>query len=481
MGEVVPMQQGDPAPSLPQNIEAEAALLGAMMISAKLIDPVADIVKPEHFFEPMHARIFSTIVREHSASRIANPVTLAPMFRDDPAMKEVGGVSYLAQLTGSGAAVIGAIEFAKQIKELALLRAVIGGMSDVIEQARDTSEELGIARIVAAAEAVLSQVVDEEEDGCEYMSAGDAAARVVDNMHAEKLAGVKSGIGVLDATLGSIQPADLIILAARPAMGKTATAISYSNGASSDRDEHGHPKQADGVLFISIEMLNDHLAERMLSDVCFDHPGISERVPFNAITSGNVTTAQTRDLARAALILKDRPLELVAVSAPTPVKISRLIRRYKRRFAAKGQELKLVVVDYLQLVRPDVREKDLYQATSAVSAGLKRAAKENAVGMLCLCQLSREVERRADKRPIMADLRDSGSIEQDADSVLFLLRPEYYLAQAKPEVEEQIAIWDDAMHRVAGVIEFIVPKRRRGQPGNGRGSFFGPYQAVRSS
>jgi replicative DNA helicase len=413
----------------------------------------------------------------HSIGKLANPVTLRPIFQNDEALQEVGGVAYLAQLTGSGAAVIGAKQFAEQIRELALLRAIIGGMSEVIEAACDTSEEIAVAEIVAKAEGILAEICD-EEDGDEHISAGDAAARVVDSLSEERLAGVKSGIEKIDATLGSIQPADLVILAARPAMGKTATAISYSIGAASDRDEHGLLKPQHGVLFISIEMQNDHLAERMLADVCFSDE--SWRVPFNAITSGNANAAQRQNLARGAWRLKELPLQLVDVAAPTPSKISRLIKRYKRRFEARGHKLELVVVDYLQLVRPDHREKDLYAATTAVSKGLKAAAKSNGVGMIALCQLSREVERRADKRPVMADLRDSGSIEQDADSIFFLLRPEYYLAQAKPEVEEQLAIWQDAMERVRCVIEFIVPKRRRGEAAYARGTFYGAYQAVRS-
>jgi replicative DNA helicase len=453
--------------SLPQNIEAEAALLGAMMIDNKLVDPVADIIKPEHFFEPLHARIFEAVLHIASLGRVANPVTLRPLFTDDPAMKEVGGPSYLAQLTGSGAALIGAIDFARQIKELAQLRAIIGGLIEIVAQARDTSEEVAPAKLLAKADALLSDISDDSDEG-EQINIGTAAMRVVDNLGSDRNLGIRSGIEALDATLGAIQPQDSVILAARPSMGKTATAISYAIGAA---------KRGHGTLFISREMSSDQLAERALADMCFDNE--RTRVPFNAITTGNISSEQGRNLARASGELAELPLTIIDVAHVTPAKISRLIKRHKRRFAARGQKLELVIVDYLQLVESDERERDPYARVSSVSRGLKSAAKANNIGMMALCQLSRAVEQRADKRPMLSDLRDSGQIEQDADSVVFLLRPEYYLHQARPETEEQLAIWEEACHRVAGVIEFIVPKRRRGVSGTGRGAFYGAYQAVR--
>lgn len=451
--------------AMPQSVEAEAALLGALMIDNRLVDAIADTLAPEHFFEPLHGRIFSAIVRECAAGRSANPITLRAMFADDVGLKEVGGLAYLAQLTGSGAQLVGARDFAHQIRDLAMRRSLIGGLVDVISHARDSNENLSLS--VAEAEAVLAEVSD-DGDGIEEIGAGKAAIRVINNLDEDRHRGVRSGLGALDATLGAIQPKDLVILASRPGMGKTATAISYAIGAA---------KRGHGVLLISIEMSSDQLVERALADMCFDDE--RRRVPFNAITSGNVSQEQGRALARAAEELEALPFVIIDANTATTGKISRLIKRHKRRFAARGQSLELVIVDYLQLVRPDHRERDRYAAISEVSLGLKQAAKTNGLGIMALCQLSREVEKRADKRPMLSDLRDSGQIEQDADSVCFLLRPEYYLAQAKPESEEQIAIWEQACANVRCVIEFIVPKRRRGVSGNGRGAFYGAYQAVR--
>jgi replicative DNA helicase len=250
-------------------------------------------------------------------------------------------------------------------------------------------------------------------------------------------------------------------------MGKSATALSYALGAA----RNGH-----GALFVSLEMSADEIGERMAADLCFDS---ERRVPANAISSGNLTQAQNLEICRAYDRMKELPIAVVDTSGAAVGKINRLIRRHARRFAARGQKLELVIVDYLGLARPDRTRDKTYEEVSEVSRGLKEAAKQHGVAMMALHQLSRNVEQRADKRPIMADLRDSGQIEQDADSILFLFAPEYYLAQAEPREEEKHAAWEEAMHNAAGQLDFIVAKRRRGPAGTGRGSFFRAYQAVR--
>jgi replicative DNA helicase len=472
MASVVPFppqeDEQQPADALPQNVEAEAALLGALMLENSLIDAIADTLSPEHFFEPLHGRIFSAIVMERSHGRAANPITLRPQFEHDPSIADLGGPAYLAGLSGHGAAIIGARDFALQIKDLAFRRMFLSGLGDVIESVRSCDGELPSA--VAATEAVLAGIEDDNA-GTEEISAGKAALRVVDNLSKpDRHAGVRSGIDVLDAVLGPLRPKSLTILAARPGMGKSALAISYGNGAA---------KRESGVLFINLEMDNDDIAERAMCDIAFDEE-FGPRVPFNAVTSGNVDSAQARTLTRAAMALDELPITFVDIAAAGPAKISRLIRRHKRRFEAKGHKLELVIVDYLQLMSADTKAAGPYERVSEASRGLKRAAKENGVAILALCQLSREVERRADKRPMLSDLRDSGQIEQDADAVLFLLRPEYYLEQAKPEVDEQLLIWEEAMRTASGVIEFIAAKVRRRKSGMGKGFFSGAYQAVRS-
>lgn len=250
----------------------------------------------------------------------------------------------------------------------------------------------------------------------------------------------------------------------------TAVAISYAIGAA----RRGH-----GVLFISLEMSSHELGMRMASDLCFDL-GEHDRVPFAAIQSGTINDRQRDAIRRARGYVADLPLFVVDAGSMTIGRLNMLVRRYARRLEAKGQKLELVIVDYLQLLHPDQRHRSAYENVSEVSRGLKACAKENGVGVFALAQLSREVEKREDKRPMLSDLRDSGQIEQDADGVLFLLRQEYYLLKNEPDPgSDKHETWRNLLERNRGKIEFIVAKRRNGVEGYSAGRFFGPYQAVR--
>jgi replicative DNA helicase len=451
---------------VPANTEAEASLLGGLMLAPQMIDAIADTLKPEHFHEAVHGRIFSAIVKERSLGRSPTPATLRPYFEGDETIAEVGGVAYLAQITGSGATVIGLKDFAAQVLELANRRALIASLGEV--QALALDFDASTDEIASNLEAALVEIA-ERETGEAELSAADCAKRVIDAMDEDRHLGVHSGLPALDAVLGPLRPKSLNIVAGRPGMGKSATALSYGLGAA----RNGH-----GVLFVSLEMADDEIGERMLSDLCFDDD--RTRVPFNAISSGNCSSEQKRNLWRAQSALQDLPIAIVDTSAARIGKIDRLIRRYARRFAASGQSLDLVIVDYLGLVRPDRDRSRTYEEVSDVSRGLKDAAKKHGVAMMALHQLSRKVEERKDKRPNMADLRDSGQIEQDADSILFLYAPEYYLMQEEPsQTDPRRAEWEAEMHEVAGQIEFIVAKRRRGPAAVGRGAFYRAYQAVR--
>jgi replicative DNA helicase len=218
-------------------------------------------------------------------------------------------------------------------------------------------------------------------------------------------------------------------------------------------------------------MSEEELAERMACDLCFD----SElQIPYSAVTDRRITVEQGRQIARAADMVRDLPLVIVDKGGDTLGKLNALVRRHKRRFAARNNRLELVVVDYLQLVSPDAREKDLYTRVSEVSKGLKSLAKNHDVSVMALCQLSRKVEERKDRRPQMSDLRDSGQIEQDADAILFLYAPEYYLLQEEPSPERDAALLEET-----GKLEFIVAKRRRGPGGLAYGKFYRSFQAVR--
>lgn len=249
----------------------------------------------------------------------------------------------------------------------------------------------------------------------------------------------------------------------------TAVAVSYSVGAA---------RRGYGTLFVSLEMSREQLGKRQIADVCFDDP--DRRVPHNKIRDRDLTHWERERVQLAARSIAALPLVTIDVGALRVGRLKRLVRTWKRRMVARGQKLDLVVVDYLQLLHPDEKKRSAYEAISEISTALKQIAKDEDVHVMALAQLSRSVEARTDKRPMMSDLRDSGQIEQDADTILMLLREEYYLRQAEPNDDfDKHERWEAAMERCRGVIEFIVPKARHGAGGSARGRFYGPYQAVR--
>jgi replicative DNA helicase len=445
------------------NVEAEAALLGALMHERSLIDPIADRVRGGDFFEPLHGRIFDAICKLHNEGKVATPITLKPLFEDDPSISEVGGPSYLVKIMGSsGVAVIGAKDFASDIRALSEKRALLEGLHQAVVDGRKA--ESSPAELVSAVEAAIAGVT-ERDDAATQLSASEAVKRVLDGFN-KREQGLVSGIGPIDGGLGAILPKQLVIVAGRPSMGKSAVASSYALGAAS----RGH-----GVLFVSLEMSAEELGERIAADICFD---TSVQVPYSSITDGKVTIEQGRQIARAIDRLDQIPLSIVDLASCTISKLNALVRRHARRMAARGKKLDLVIVDYLQLVRPDRNVENRTQEITQVSMGLKAIAKQHGVAVMALAQLSRSVESRSDKRPIMADLRESGQIEQDADAIMFLFRPEYYLRQAEPTDGDRFK-WEQAMDEARGKIEFIVAKRRRGVTGTSHGRFFGAFQAVR--
>ena len=442
-------------------IEAEAALLGAMLQERRVIDPVADRVEAEDFAEPLHGRIFSAILKLHNEGKTVSAITLKPLVQDDPGLVELGGISYLVSISSSMASVIGARDFADQIRDLAQKRRLVDGLREVIAESNSSDT----ATLLSNAEVAIASVSDRTETN-QQVSAGDCVRRMLDGL-GNRERGVSSGIAPIDAGIGPILPKQLVILAGRPAMGKSAVASSYALGAAGS----GH-----GVLFVSLEMSAEELGERIASDLSFDSP---VQVPYEAIVDGRVNVEQGRQIARLLDRIDQIPLTIVDTASCTISKLNALVRRHSRRLSAQGKKLGLVVVDYLQLVRPDRNTENRTQEITQVSMGLKAIAKEHNVGVLALAQLSRSVEQRADKRPIMADLRESGQIEQDADAIVFLYRPEYYLQQAEPEDQSRHLQWEQAMDDAKGRIEFIVAKRRRGRTGTTQGRFYGAYQAVR--
>jgi len=470
---VPPPPEGGP-PALPHNVEAEAALLGALMIDNRLVEDVQLKLRAEHFFEPVHGKIYDAILRMVDRNMIANPVTLRPMFEADVEMKELGGAAYLAQLTGSGAALIGARDFATQVYDLALLRALIGVGRDMVEKAVDTSESVDPKSQIEEAEVALYRVAEEGGEQTGVKTFAQATALALDM--AEKalnsgghVSGITTGLESLNAKIGGLHPSDLLILAGRPGMGKSslATNIAYNAARRLVRDmEDGiEPAKSVGaaVAIFNLEMSSDQLATRILAE----QSGISSE----NLRMGRISQQEFRNLARAAADLQNLPLYIDDTPALTIAALRTRARRLKRQ-----RGIGLIIVDYLQLLQGGGKGGDAnrVQEISEISRGLKQLAKELHVPVVALSQLSRAVEQREDKRPQLSDLRESGSIEQDADMVLFIYREDYYLQAREPkrpgEGDDAKAIadhdeWMRSMERVFGLAEVIIAKQRHGATG----------------
>jgi replicative DNA helicase len=407
------------------------------------------------------------------ANRVANPVTLRPLFESDESIKEVGGPAYLAQLTGSGAAVIGARDFAQQIYDLALLRALVGVGRDLVEGALDTSEEVAPLAQIERAETELYKVAEEGGAEGKAKSFADATKEALEM--AEKalnsgghLSGFTTGLESLNAKIGGLHKSDLIIVAGRPGMGKSSLATNIAFSAAQrllrDREDGIDPAKSAGaaVALFSLEMSADQLATRILAE----QSGISSE----NLRMGKISQQEFRNLARAAAELQSLPLYIDDTPGLTIAALRTRARRLKRQ---KG--IGMVIIDYLQLLQGSGRGSagdNRVQEISEISRGLKQLAKELDVPVMALSQLSRAVEQREDKRPQLSDLRESGSIEQDADIVLFIYREDYYLAAKQPgDDHPDFAAWQEEMARAYGRAEVIVAKQRHGSTGKVRLKF----------
>jgi replicative DNA helicase len=461
---------------LPRNIEAEAAFLGAILIDNRVVEDLPVALNPEHFFEPLHGRIFQQTMALIERNSIATPVTLKPYFEADEAMKAVGGPGYLAQLTGSGAGLIGARDFARQIFDLALLRELAGVGRVLVDNALDTSERVDPQAQIEEAETALYRVAGGEAEmgsvksfNQASLTALQAAERALNS--GGHLSGITTGIGSMNAKIGGMHNSDLMILAGRPGMGKTslATNIAYNAAERFRRDEDdGIPPEKNmgaKVAFFSLEMSADQLATRVLAE----QSGVSGE----ALRMGKISKEQFQQLSRAAQQLQTLPLFIDDTPGLTIAGLRTRARRLQRRHG-----IGFIVVDYLQLLQGTSKSGDnRVQEISEISRGLKTLAKELHVPVMALSQLSRAVESREDKRPQLSDLRESGSIEQDADMVLFVFREDYYVAAKEPKrpvegddvkIHAQHEEWAAEMERVFGLAEVIVAKSRHGSTGKVR-------------
>lgn len=436
-----------------QNIEAEAALIAGLLNDNEWIDRAADRLSGADFYDPLHARIYEAIVREAAQGRGVNAITLRPYFNDEE-------LRHLIRLSSDLSGLLAMREVIDQVSDISRRRQMQAGLAVAAEACADLSIPHG--EIIAHADAAISQ---EANGTIDQPTGAECLGALLDNLGKQER-GVTGGIQVLDELMGPIRQKQLVIGAGRPGMGKTALALSYAIGAA----EQGH-----GVLFVSLEMSAQELAERMAADLCFDG---KDGVPYAAIRDGNLNDWQKRRVAEAYSKMNGVPFHIIDAGALTTGRLNMLVRRHARKMAAQGHKLELVVIDYLQLLHPDSKARSNYEAVSEISRSLKAMAKDQGIGVFALAQLSRTVESREGNRPQLSDLRDSGQIEQDADAVLFLLRHEYYLRQVEEGSKDYLKA-QQALEAVQGQIEFIVAKRRNGVAGTATGRFYGAYQAVR--
>ncbi|OYX32804.1 MAG: replicative DNA helicase [Caulobacterales bacterium 32-69-10] len=472
-----PAFQFDPAASagpilahVPCNIEAEQALLGAVLYDNAAYERLSDKLQARHFYEPFHQRLFAAMEEHIKKGQLAEPIVLMERFRRDPAFEELGGLRYLADLVDRAPPAANAPDYARVIYDLAVRRELIriggeisaGAAGDPETEARDQIE---------SAEQQLYSLAETGGTSTGFVTFADALHGAVE-MAAEAfsrdggLAGVSTGLIDLDQRLGGLHPSDLLILAGRPSMGKTALA---TNIAFHVARSYAWEPQADGtkktvnggvVAFFSLEMSAEQLSMRLLAEV--------SGVASDRLRKGEIDAAEFGRVRDAALEIQESPLFIDATGGLSIAKLTARARRLKRTSG-----LDLIVVDYLQLVTTDGSKGDnRVQEVSMITQGLKALAKELSVPIIALSQLSRNVENREDKRPQLSDLRESGSIEQDADAVMFVFRESYYLGRSEPrEGTPEHMTWQEEMDRVHGLAEVIIGKQRHGPIGTVRLSF----------
>ena len=462
------------ARKLPYNLEAEAAFLGAVLIDNRVLEELQVPIRADHFFEGLHQRIYTRVLALLERNATASPVTLRPYFEADEALKELGGTSYLAQLTASGAGLLAPRELAQQIYDLALLRELVSVGRGLVEGALDTSQDTSPLDRIAQAEAALFDVAEGAATGREASTFRDAALTAIKMAEAAMnsgggLSGKTTGLATIDQKTAGLHNSDLIILAGRPGMGKTSLATNIAFNCAEKHLEWqrdgGEFNYGGPVAFFSLEMSADQLATRILAE--------QAEITSESLRSGKLTRDELQQLIRASQRLTELPLYIDDTPALTISSLRTRARRMKRR-----HDIGLIVVDYLQLLQGSGRANDnRVNEISEISRGLKTLAKELSVPVIALSQLSRAVEQREDKRPMLSDLRESGSIEQDADMVWFVYREDYYHLLVKPDgpgpngfldgsAQEKYSVWEQKFKDIVGRATLIVAKQRHGSTGN---------------
>ena len=453
---------------MPCNIEAEQALIGSILVSNEIYDEITTIIDSQKFFDPIHVKIYETIEKLISKGLLANPITLKNYFDNDEGLKELGGQEYLIKITKfSTTSVKQVMDYANIIHEMHVRRELIKISETVLTEASSGNEVSSNGEeLIQNAEKSLFDLAERGHFNQSFMKFEKALMQTIDMAkrafkNEEGIVGVPSGLTDLDSRLGGMHKQDLIIIAGRPSMGKTALATNIAFHAAKNIQKKN---LKSSVAFFSLEMSSEQLSTRILSE--------QSRIKSNDIRRGKVTENEMEKFIETSKNIHDLPLYIDETPAITISAISNRSRRIKRLFG-----LDLIVVDYIQLMRSGTKKYDgRVQEISEITQGLKALAKELNVPVLALSQLSRAVEQRDDKKPQLADLRESGSIEQDADVVMFVYREAYYLERKEPTLGSiEHAEWQQKMEEVSRLADIMIGKQRHGPTGNVKVEFEAMY------
>ena len=463
------------AESMPHSIEAEQQLLGAILINNDVYDRVANLIGAKHFYDPVHARIFETAGTRIAKGNLASPVTLKAFLEDDEGLQALGGSAYLVRLAGAAISAFAARDYAQMIHDMAIRRELIGLGHEIAGKAMKADVETEPSDQIVEAEQKLYTLSDQgqaERGFQSFLSAVTDAVKVANAAYQRDggLAGISTGLVDMDRKLGGLHKSDLVILAGRPSMGKTSLATNIAFNIARAYRRGTKPDGTEGAVeggvvgFFSLEMSAEQLAARVLSE--------ASEIPSENIRRGDMTEPEFRQFVDAAKTLESCPLYIDDTPALPISQLAARARRLKR-----SQGLDVLMVDYLQLVRPGSSRESRVNEVSEITQGLKAIAKELDIPVVALSQLSRQVEQREDKRPQLADLRESGSIEQDADVVMFVYREEYYVEREKPSEDklEEMAAWQERMERLHGKAEVVIGKQRHGPIGTVELAFEGKF------
>ena len=440
---------------LPNNIEAEQSVIGSILVSNDIFDEISTIISNINFYDPMHQRIFQAIESLIYKGMLANPITLKNIFENEK--DDLNVPEYLVKITKFSTSVRQTVEYSKIIYDMFVRRELIKISEQTIDSAKLNDLDNTGQSIIENSERQLFDLAERGSFNSSLVKFDEAMKQTIEMASAafkneEGIVGVPTGLRDLDDKLGGLHQSDLIIIAGRPSMGKTSLATNIAFNAAQKLQESG---KRSSIAFFSLEMSSEQLSTRIISE--------QARISSNDIRRGRISDDQFDKFLETSKNISELPLYIDETPAITIAALSNRARRIKRLFG-----LDMIIVDYIQLMRGTTFNKDgRVQEISQITQGLKAIAKELAVPVVALSQLSRQVEQRDDNKPLLSDLRESGSIEQDADVVMFVYREAYYLSRKEPRAATvEHAEWQAKMNEVAHLAQLIIGKQRHGPIGN---------------